>query len=51
MARVLDNFYIPPRYPSSHAAGAPFEHYGPLQSGEAVDYARQVLAYVRAQMA
>src|SRR3970040_2357434 len=30
--RVLDNFYIPPRYPNSHPEGAPFERYGPLQS-------------------
>lgn len=28
--RVLDNFYVPTRYPKGHAAGAPFEHYGPL---------------------
>ena len=30
--QVLDTFYIPSRYPNSHAEGAPFEHYGPLQS-------------------
>ena len=35
MGRVLDNFYIPPRYPNSHPEGAPFEHYGPLQSDQA----------------
>ena len=34
-ARVLDTFYIPPRYPNSHPEGPPFEHYGPLQSEEA----------------
>ncbi|WP_376791657.1 HEPN domain-containing protein [Thermoflexus sp.] len=50
-ARVLDNFYIPPRYPNSHPAGAPFEHYGLLQSGEAIAYAREILAFVHAQMA
>lgn len=50
-ARVLDNFYIPPRYPNSHPAGPPFEHYGPLQSEEAIRYAREILAFVRAQMA
>jgi HEPN domain-containing protein len=33
--RVLDNFYIPTRYPNGHPQGAPFEHYGPLQSAEA----------------
>src|SRR3712207_646457 len=42
-ARVLDNFYIPTRYPNSHAEGAPFEHYGPLQSEEAIRYAGEML--------
>ena len=50
-ARVLDNFYIPTRYPNSHAEGAPFEHYGPLQSEEAIRYAGEILDFVRAQMA
>lgn len=50
-ARVLDNFYIPPRYPNSHPQGAPFEHYGPLHSEEAIRYAREVIAFVRDQMA
>lgn len=49
--RVLDNFYIPPRYPNSHPEGAPFEHYGPLHSEEAIRYAREILEFVRAQMA
>lgn len=49
--RVLDNFYIPARYPNSHAEGAPFEHYGPLQSEEAIRYAREILEFVRSQMA
>ena len=31
-AKVLDTFYIPTQYPDSHAEGAPYEHYGPLQS-------------------
>ncbi len=49
--RVLDTFYIPPRYPNSHPEGAPFEHYGPLQSGEAIRYAREIIEFVRSQMA
>lgn len=49
--RVLDNFYIPSRYPNAHPAGAPFEHYGPLQSEQAIDHAREILEFVRAQMA
>lgn len=45
-ARVLDNLYIPTRYPNGHPAGAPFEHYGPLQSQQAVDYASEILRFV-----
>jgi len=51
MARALDNFYIPTRYPNGHPAGAPFEHYGPLQSSQAIDYASQIIEFVRAKMA
>lgn len=49
--RVLDSFYIPPRYPNSHPEGAPFEHYGPLQSEEAIHYAHEILEFSRSQMA
>ncbi len=51
MGRVLDTFYIPARYPNSHPDGAPFEHYGPLQSEEGIRHAREILAFVRSQMA
>jgi len=50
-ARVLDNYYIPARYPNSHPSGAPFEHYGPLQSETAVNYAREIIDFVRPEMA
>ena len=50
-AKVLDNFYIPARYPNGHPEGAPFEHYGPLQSSEAIEYAGEILAFVHSQMA
>jgi HEPN domain-containing protein len=50
-AKVLDNFYVGTRYPNGHPEGPPFEHYGEIQSGEAILYASEILAYVRAQMA
>jgi len=50
-AQVLDNFYVPSRYPNGHPDGAPFEHYGPLQSSEAIDHADQIVAFVRVEMA
>jgi len=50
-AKVLDSFYVPTRYPNGHPEGAPFEHYGGLQSDEAIRYAAEILEFVRAQMA
>jgi HEPN domain-containing protein len=49
--RVLDNFYIPTRYANGHPSGAPFEHYGPRQSKEAIQNASEILEFVRHQMA
>ena len=50
-ARVLDNGYVPTRHPDSHPSGAPFQHYGPLQSEQAVEHAGQILEFVRSSMA
>jgi len=50
-ARVLDNFYVPTRYPNGHPEGAPFEHYGPLQSEEARRYAGEIVTFARARLA
>jgi HEPN domain-containing protein len=50
-AKVLDNFYAPTRYANGHPEGAPFEHYGPLQSSEAINYAGEIIEFVRNEMA
>lgn len=50
-AKVLDNFYVPTRYPNGHPEGAPFEHYGPLQAEEALQDARAILEFVAARLA
>ena len=50
-AKVLDNFYVPSRYPNGHPAGAPFEHYGTLQSEEAIGYAREIVGHCRVHVA
>ncbi len=50
-AKVLDGFYIPTRYVNGHPEGAPFEHYGTIQSNDAIKYAGEILEFVRAQMA
>jgi HEPN domain-containing protein len=49
--RVLDNYYIPTRYANGHPQGAPFEHYGVLQSTQALQYASEIIEFVRRQMA
>ena len=50
-ARTLDLYYIPTRYPNGHEAGPPGEHYGQLQSNEAIRYAREIVEFCRLQMA
>ncbi|HXF46519.1 MAG TPA: hypothetical protein VNK91_10415 [Burkholderiaceae bacterium] len=50
-ARVLDNFYVATRYRNGHPAGAPFEHYGPIQSELAIRYAGEIIDFARTQMA
>lgn len=50
-ARVLDGYYMPARYPNGHPEGAPFEHYGELQSGEAIEHAEAIVAFVRVSVA
>ena len=50
-ARVLDNFYVPTRYPNGHPDGAPYEHYGPLQSGDAIRYAHEIVEFCHSQVA
>ncbi|NIP90035.1 MAG: HEPN domain-containing protein [Gammaproteobacteria bacterium] len=48
--RVLDNFYLATRYANGHPEGPPFEHYGPLQSNDAIEYARAILAFVASRL-
>lgn len=50
-ARSLDAHYVPTRYPNGFPEGAPFEHYGPRQSEEALDDAGEILGFVRAALA
>ena len=50
-AKVLDNFYIPDALRQRAPGGAPFEHYGPLQSEDAIRHARTILEFVRLELA
>jgi HEPN domain-containing protein len=49
--KVLDTFYIPTRYPDSHAEGPPFVHYGRYQGEEAIRHARAIIGFVRTHLA
>jgi HEPN domain-containing protein len=50
-AKVLDGFYLPTRYANGHPEGAPFEHYGSIQSSDGIRYAAEIIDFVRSQMA
>ena len=39
-ARLLDQFYIPTRYPDAQPVGAPFQYFSRNQAEQAMDYAR-----------
>ena len=50
-AKVLDGLYIPTRSANGHPEEVPFEHYGKIQSKEAINYAGEILKFVRSEMA
>jgi HEPN domain-containing protein len=49
--RVLDAMYIPTRYPDSLPDGAPADHFGALQSREALIHAGSLVTAIAAAMA
>ena len=49
--RVLDALYIPTRYPDSLPEGAPTDHFGRLQSQDALSHARAVVAAIGVALA
>jgi HEPN domain-containing protein len=49
--RVLDALYIPTRYPDSLPEGALTDHFGRLQSSDALLHARTLVEAIRLAMA
>ena len=49
--RLLDGFYIPTLYPDSYPEGTPGEHFGRLQSEQALLHARAITEWIRAALA
>jgi HEPN domain-containing protein len=44
--RLLDGYYIPPRYPDSHPGGSPFEFYDEETARQALEAARSLLGWL-----
>ena len=49
-AKVLDTHYLATRDANAHPDGPPYEHYGRLQSEEAVRYAGEIVEFVRSYL-
>lgn len=49
--RVLDALYIPTRYPDSLPEGAPTDHFGRLQSTDAISHAGSIVDAIRVALA
>lgn len=47
--KILDQHYIPPRYPHAHPAGPAHRHYNDKEAEEAIALAGEVLAYCERQ--
>lgn len=46
-ARILDQYYIPPRYPNAFSEGPPSEYYTRGQAEEALRYAVEMVDFVK----
>jgi HEPN domain-containing protein len=44
-ARLLDLYYIPPRYPNGFASGKPADYFTEAQAREALDAADQIIRF------
>ena len=45
-AKILDQYYIPPRYPNAFDSGYPAQYYTIEQAREAITLAKRVIDYV-----
>lgn len=49
-ARLLDRYYIPPRYPNGFAEGAPMDYYDASTAKEAINCAQDILEFVKTKI-
>lgn len=50
VARELDKFYIPPRYPNAHPGGAPMDYYTRVEAERAIGYAQRVIIFCESHL-
>lgn len=50
MARILDQYYIPTRYPNGFDVGAPMDYYDRVQAEEAIGYAERIIKFVEEEI-
>jgi HEPN domain-containing protein len=50
-AKLLDLFYIPPRYPNGFAAGKPADYFSAKQAQEAIDAADSIIRFCESYLA
>jgi len=50
-AKLLDLFYIPPRYPNGFAAGKPADYFSEKQAQEAIDAADSLIRFCESYLA
>lgn len=49
-AKILDRFYIPPRYANAHPSGPPYRYYTRADAEQAVAIGQEVVAYCERQI-
>ena len=50
LARELDRFYMPTRYPNMHPSGAPYEYYTENDARRAIKIAGQIVEFCRSKI-
>lgn len=50
-AKLLDLYYIPPRYPNGFASGKPADYFSEKQAKEAIDAANSIIRFCESYLA
>ena len=50
LARELDRFYMPTRYPNMHPSGSPYQYYTKSDAERAVEIAERIVSFCRGKV-